>query len=136
MDTDLYIDLPRTTYRPGATLSGEILWALKQSPESLHLSLGWWTEGRGTKDAKIEVEREWSTREPAGREAFEFQLPETPYSFDGQLISLKWALELRSGKGGHECLMDLVLSPGGAPIELPLLEDESPRKSFSFGRPR
>jgi len=136
METDLYIDLSKTAYRPGETLRGEILWALDASPKSLHLSLGWWTEGRGTKDAKIEFEREWTTDEVAGREPFEVKLPKTPYSFDGQLISLKWALELRTGKGGHEQLLDLVVAPGDSPVELPLIEDDSPKKPFSFGRRR
>ncbi|WP_269523346.1 hypothetical protein [Coraliomargarita parva] len=135
MDSSLYIDLPKTHYQPEETLRGEILWAQDEAPESIHLSLGWWTEGRGSKDAKIETELEWPSTDTAGQQSFEITLPKTPYSFNGQLITLKWALELRTRKGGHSHSVEISIAPGDAPVDLPLIEDESPRKSiFRFGR--
>ena len=125
MDTQLYIDLPKTSFQPGETISGEILWALNEAPMNLNLSLGWWTEGKGTKDAKIETELEWPASESAGRQAFEIELPPTPYSFEGHLISLKWALEVRTQKGKQVQSVELTISPNDTPIELPLVEDES-----------
>ena len=135
MDTQLYLDLPKTHYRPEELLRGEILWALDEAPGEIQLSLGWWTEGRGSKDAKIETTREWPTRDNAGRQSFELSLPKTPYSFQGQLITLKWALELRTKEGGHHYSLELTISPSEAPVDLPLVEDESSRKSlFGFSR--
>jgi len=136
MATELFIDIPKTIYQPGETLVGEVLWALENSPGKIQLSLGWWTEGRGNRDAKIEHEREWVTEEMAGNEKFEIVLPTSPYSFEGQLISLKWALELSTSRGKHQATADLVLTPGQAAVELPLVEHESKRKPFSFGRNR
>lgn len=130
METNLYIDLPKTHFQPGEILRGEILWALDQAPERIYLSLGWWTEGRGTKDAKIETELDWQTREPAGKQSFEIPLPKTPYSFQGQLITLKWALELRAERGKQTDSVDISIAPGDAPVDLPLIEDESARKSL------
>lgn len=136
METDLFIDLPRSIYRPGETISGQILWALNKSPEKMQLSLGWWTEGRGDRDAKIETELEWITNETAGQEDFEIKLPTSPYSFEGHLISLKWALELRSKKGDSSKTLDITVTPNGKEISLPLIENESKRKPFSFRRSR
>ncbi len=132
MEDSLLIDVPRTAYRPGETVRGEILWALEKPPEIVRLTLGWWTEGRGTKDAKIVGEKEWPTTEPAGRESFEFELPGTPYAFNGTLITLKWGLELTLKKGSAETLQEIVLAPGAIPPQLEHLPDERPRKSFSF----
>lgn len=136
MATELFIDLPKTIYQPGETLVGEVLWALEKSPEKLQLRLGWWTEGRGDRDAKIEFEKEWITDEPAGKESFEIILPASPYSFEGHLISLKWALELSTRKGKHQTSIDLVLTSGQTAVELPMVEHESKRKPFSFCRSR
>jgi hypothetical protein len=135
MEAKLYIDLPKTHYQPEELLRGEILWALDEAPGRIYLSLGWWTEGRGSKDAKIETELDWPTRDSAGQHKFELPLPKTPYSFQGQLITLKWALELRTEKGKHRHSLDLTIAPGDGPVDLPILEDESSRKSlFRFGR--
>ena len=135
MESNLFIDLPRTHYRPGETLAGEILWSLENAPESLCLTLGWWTEGRGTKDAKIESELEWSSQALAGKEAFEFTIPASPYSFDGHLISLQWALELRVKKGKDAQTLNITVAPTDHAVELPLI-DEGSKKSLSSLRDR
>lgn len=131
MDTKLYIDLPKSHYAPGETISGTILWTLDKPPESVRLTLGWWTEGRGTRDAKIEASEEWQTTSIAGEEKFSFVLPPSPYSFSGTLITLKWALELSVRKGGQTAVEPVVISPLEEPIQLPHL-DEGRTKSFSF----
>lgn len=131
MNTSLYIDLPKSHYAPGETISGRILWALEKPPESLRLTLGWWTEGRGNKDASIEASQEWETTNLAGEEAFTFTLPPSPYSFSGTLITLKWAIELKLRKGKQTAMESILVSPVDHLIELPHL-DEGRKKSFSF----
>jgi hypothetical protein len=132
VEDSLLIDLPKTAYGPGETVRGEVLWALGKEPEVVRLTLGWWTEGRGTKDAKIVAEKEWPATESAGRETFEFALPSSPYGFDGTLITLKWGLELTLKKGSTESLLEIAVGPGGRTPQLENVPDESPRKSFSF----
>lgn len=136
MEATLYIDLPKTHYRPGEILRGEILWALDKAPDKLELTLGWWTEGRGNKDSEIKYRQEWQSPRAAGKESIEIKLPDTPYSFEGHLISLKWALELRTNKGSQATVFDIQLTPSEAKISLPFVANESKRKSFSFGSHR
>lgn len=131
MSAELLIDIPKTVYRPGGTVTGEVLWSVDEAPGAVELTLGWWTEGRGTKDATIEAETRWETAAPAGKERFSLQLPASPYSFSGQLITLKWALELRTREGGHSVTQEIVVSTGPGAVDLPKI-DESRRKSFSF----
>lgn len=135
MTPKLYIDLSKIRYAPGETISGNILWALEEPPPELRLTLGWWTEGRGTKDFKIEDSREWESVAAAGEEAFTLHLRASPYSFSGTLITLKWAIELNAPSQKATAVEAIVVAPGDTPIDLPHL-DESRKKSFSLFRNR
>jgi hypothetical protein len=118
MDDTIYIDLEQTQLQPGQHFSGKILWALVKAPKEVRLTLGWFTEGRGTSDHKIEAERSWTTEATSGEEAFEFPLPASPYSFDGQLISLNWELKLSVKKGKAEHQLPIIVSPHAQAVEL------------------
>lgn len=135
MDTSLYIDLPKTAYAPGETVSGTLFWVLPEPPEEIRLTAGWWTEGRGTKDAQIEMTREWQTTSLAGEEKFSLTLPTHPYSFSGTLISLIWAIELSTRQGEHSVSERITLSPLDHPIQLAHI-DEGGNKSISVLRRR
>lgn len=131
METNLYIDLPKTHFGPGEKISGRILWVLDHPPGVVRLTLGWWTEGRGSRDAAIEASHEWEAAKAAGEENFSFTLPPSPYSFSGTLITLKWALELSTRKGKETVVEPVVVSPAADLIELSHI-DEGGKKSFSF----
>ena len=132
MDANLFIDLPQTQLEPGQHVSGKILWALDKAPKEITLPLGWITEGRGTQDSKVEAEKTWTTEQTSGEESFEFTLPPSPYSFEGTLISVNWALELHVKKGKAEYRLPITVSPHGSAISLSQLSDESKRKPLSF----
>ncbi|MGB0257918.1 MAG: hypothetical protein ACPGES_04615 [Coraliomargarita sp.] len=132
MDANLFIDLPQTQLEPGQHISGKILWALDKAPKEITLTLGWITEGRGTQDSKVEAEKTWTTEQTSGEESFEFTLPPSPYSFEGTLISVNWALELHVKKGKAEYRLPITVSPHGSAISLSQLSDESKRKPLSF----
>ncbi len=132
MEPNLFIDLPHTQLEPGQRISGKILWALEKAPKEIILTLGWITEGRGTQDNKVEAELTWTTDQTSGEESFEFTLPASPYSFEGTLISVNWALELSAKKGKAEYRLPLTVSPHGAAISLNKVADESTPKPLSF----
>jgi len=132
MEPNLFIDLPHTQLEPGQRISGKILWALKKAPKEIILTLGWITEGRGTQDNKVEAELTWTTDQTSGKETFEFTLPPSPYSFEGTLISVNWALELSVKKGKAECRLPLTVSPHGTAISLNKIADESTPKPLSL----
>ncbi|HBM86216.1 MAG TPA: hypothetical protein DD423_05460 [Opitutae bacterium] len=132
MDDTLFIDLEQTQLLPGQHVAGKILWALEKGPKEIRLSLGWSTEGRGSRDDKIEAELNWSTEATSGEESFEFTLPASPYSFDGTLISLNWALTLSVKKGKATHQLPITVSPHAEAIALSAVPNESKRKPFSF----
>lgn len=131
MDDTLFIDLESTQFQPGQHITGKLLWALKAPPKEIHLTLGWFTEGRGTSDQKIEAELKWQTDATSGEEPFEFTLPPSPYSFTGPLIALNWELAASLKKGKAESHLAITVAPNLTPIELSASEDEGKRKSFS-----
>jgi hypothetical protein len=53
-----------------------------------------------------------------GWKDFSFTLPEGPYSFSGQLISLVWALELTCSPGSETFRQEITVSPTGREITL------------------
>ncbi len=116
MNLNITLDHGRHVYAPGAKLTGTVSWQLEKSPKSVDLRLFWYTQGKGDED--LEVVREISFEYPSARQnhAFDFELPQAPYSFSGKLISLVWALELVAGK--ESTRTRIILSPYGQELDL------------------
>jgi hypothetical protein len=113
----------RYVFAPGEALAGLVEWTLPVAPASFELRLFWHTTGTG----RGEVGVVWSAPLPstaAGRHDFTAPLPAGPYSYDGQLFQVCWALEAVAelpasgvGGGGEEVTrVDLTVSPIGAAI--------------------
>ena len=114
----LTIELQKVCFAPSDVIRGTARWSLEGVPKCVTLHIGWYTIGRGTKDACVEFEKEWETAFSSGAEAFEFSLPHAPYSFAGKLIELKWYVSLEVEKGDAYARKDIVVSPQDAPISL------------------
>lgn len=109
----------RTCFRPAETLKGVAGWRLGSAPRTADVRLFWYTRGKGTED--IGLINRVAFEEPQAQEGrpFQFVLPEEPYSFSGQLISLIWALELIIEPGAQSTRLEFTLSPTGEEIVLP-----------------
>ena len=108
----------RKQFRPGETLQGIAGWRLTAIPRRVDLRLFWYTRGKGTED--VGVANRIGFEQPQAEEGrrFSFVLPEEPYSFSGQLLSLVWALELVVEPGAQTTRLEFVLSPSGEEIIL------------------
>jgi len=132
----LQTEFDNRSYVPGDVLRGTASWQMDESREMI-VRLFYYTSGRGTRDVEI-VETKTFAPSTAGGESFEFTLPEGPYTFSGQLISLIWALERESikGKGATERI-EFVLSPSGQEIDLATYTTDEmarPKTVFKFGK--
>ena len=103
---------------PGQTIDGTLGWQRETAPKKAMLRLFWFTEGRGTQDVGVVEEIELPAEQANLRGTFRFNIPDIPYSFQGQLITLKWAIELVLNKGKEVERLDLVVSPWVEQVKL------------------
>ena len=105
-------------FRGGDTVEGVAGWRLETPPASVEVRLFWFTRGKGTEDVGVVNQIRFDAPQQEEGRKFSFTLPEEPWSFSGQLISLIWALELVAEPGGHTARVELVVSPTGQEIQL------------------
>jgi hypothetical protein len=91
-------------------------WSLPSAPPSLEARLFWFTRGKGTEDVGVVATERVPSPGARGQHRVRFTLPEAPYSFSGQLISLIWAVELVADKTAGR--WEFVLAPEGREIRL------------------
>ena len=108
----------RAAFEPGEELSGSASWQLEKPPHGIELRLFWFTRGRGIEDAGVVQTRRFEQPLHAETRSFRFRLPEAPYSFSGQLISLVWALELVVERSKEVARQEIILAPRKQQVQL------------------
>ena len=103
-------------YAPGETIEGIVSWNLDHV-KSAALRLFWRTEGKGTQDIGLSAEMPFDQPRPADERAFRFTVPQGPWSYDGKLVAIVWALELETEPGGQMESLELVVSPQQERVE-------------------
>jgi hypothetical protein len=122
----IQVDYDNTEFTPGDTISGTVSWLPTQGTTSISLRLFWFTSGRGTQDIEVISELTWPvspTSPTGGSEKFSFTLPNEPYSFSGQLISLSWAIEAVQQPEETSTQYAFTLTPNGQNITLAPVDD-------------
>ncbi len=112
--TNLQLHFPaqRTAFEPGESIPLTVEWTLNPGETAVEMRLVWQTSGKGGTDG--EVANTWRFDNPALRESrvVEIELPNSPYSFSGKLVSLRWAFELISQPSEESTRIDLTIAPG------------------------
>lgn len=122
MSLTLRINQDPNTLVPGQVIDGVAGWRLDDAPRDAIIRLFWFTEGKGTCDVGVveELSLPHHLAELSG--TFRFTIPAAPYSFCGQLITLKWAIELLVDKGDLVERLDLIVSPWVEQVSLKKVE--------------
>ena len=121
-DLQIQIQDNRTEFSPGEVITGTASWQTASAPQKVELNLIWCTRGKGTQDLEIVETVEFSDPQARDSRPFKITLPDSPYSFSGQLISLVWTLELNLDPG-DECLpVEIIVAPGGKEVTLPRIK--------------
>jgi hypothetical protein len=115
----------RTEFSPGETLGGTVVWETDTAPQEAELHLIWNTQGKGTTDTEVVHTIPFSHPQARDSRPFTIKLPEAPYTFSGQLISLIWNLELNINPGNHSNSLEITIAPGGKEVLLPRIQSES-----------
>ena len=115
---EIHLDRGGDAYRPGESVTGAVSWQLDAPATGVEVRLFWYTRGKGTTDVRVVKAQQFDVPGMAGHRAFQFVLPEEPYSFSGKLVSLIWAIEAVVQPGERSGRQELVVAPGGREIEL------------------
>ena len=123
-DASLKLELldDRTAYRPGETIDGIASWELPKPPQRIEVCLCWHTEGRATEDAALVKTVGFDDPAPVDAQPFQFTVPIGPYSYDGRLIAIRWAVELNAKGVKDIARIDITISPTREPFVLPATE--------------
>ena len=128
-DNHAEIIIPQDTFEPGEEINGIIKWNLKKTPKNMDIFLFWKISGRGEPDGSIIIKKKLPLQ-ASGETEFVFEIPSSPYSFTGKLISLQWKLRFKSISPTLTINKDLIISPTGEEIKLGSVENQRLTKSF------
>ena len=117
------IELDHFHHQPFQSLSGTVKIHAPIDAPQLELRVFWFTRGRGDEEAEISYQMEIDPQKHAT--PFSFQLPASPYSFAGQLITLAWAVEVVDHRDNSLNLVPFLLSPTGEELQLEEITDNS-----------
>jgi hypothetical protein len=116
MSAGLSIDLERASFEPGARLAGSVTWSAGEPIRGIGLTLLWYTAGKGDEDVVVVSKTSLDASGAAGRQSFELALPDFPWSFSGELVSLVWAVE--AAVDGTLDRAVFTMAPGGSEVKL------------------
>jgi len=105
---EIRLDGHRDSFRPGEILSGEYHVDTTNVPdiEALEVSVLWHTEGKGDEDLSVHLFNRFDLSSDAavvpnhsGR--FSTQLPNSPLSYEGVIVKIRWCVRIRvfDGRG-------------------------------------
>lgn len=119
----LHLEGNRRHYRPTEILSGEYRILNVESPEvdAIELSVLWRTEGKGDEDLGVHLFTRLSATsgdridaQQCGR--FSTELPNSPLSYQGALIQIRWCVRMRAFlSGGRELFREEEFHLGSVP---------------------
>jgi hypothetical protein len=118
----LVLDGASRYFHPGAILSGQYS-VESMKPEratAAELSVLWYTEGKGEEDLAVHFfERleptSGRTIELAQPRPFSTRLPNSPLSYAGQIITIRWCVRLRVFFGGKDVFVEEPFQLGRVP---------------------
>lgn len=111
------------TYRPGETLSGEYRFDAFPSDEirAVEVSVLWYTDGKGDTDMAVHDFRRIASEEagwidPRRPGRFSTVLPNSPLSYDGEILKLRWCVRVRAFLArGKDVVGELPFRLGSVP---------------------
>jgi len=116
---NIQLDRDATQYAPGEAITGRVDWRLSDAAEFIELRLVWYTEGKGTQDAKIVHAERFAHPMNTDDKAFKLAAPPGPYSYDGKLIAILWALEATTDAEDHAARQVITIRPHRPDEQMP-----------------
>jgi hypothetical protein len=90
-------------YRPGESLAGEYVFEniLPADLKAIEVSVLWYTEGKGEEDLAVHAFWRFNAEgeglpDPRRPARFETTLPNSPLSYEGHLLKIRWCVRVRA----------------------------------------
>ncbi len=125
MSDELAVVLEQDAYRPGERVRGQAAWQCSKAPRRASVRLFWQIRGSGVEDAQVVDVHEIAPSQPSQEEAFEFCLPDEPYSYRGALFEIAWGVELLVD--GRAATASFAMFAGEPKAHVPGQTPNSPR---------
>jgi hypothetical protein len=107
---NLTLDDARDAYQPGETLAGQYHLAADEGCEALEISVLWHTEGKGDEDMAVHYFERMAAGDAAmdseRPQRFSTVLPNSPLSYDGVMVKIRWCVRLRVFLGRGKQLVE------------------------------
>jgi len=117
--SDLRLEIDHLALEPGTELRGDAVWDLDKGGRRVSLRLFWFTQGKGTEDLTVVERVELASGRARDRVRFCLAIPILgPYSFSGQLVSVRWALELVADDESLVVKKDIVVGPNRREVRI------------------
>ncbi len=115
----IQVDNVEAGFEPGSLMTAQLQWQLDAPPDAVRIALVWFTLGKGSRDCRV-VQRLSidGPLEASGVRRLGIQLPVSPWSFSGSLITLTWALEVIAYPSKDRARCEFIMAPGGKEIVL------------------
>ena len=107
-------------FLPGEQLQGEVVWDFPKAANRIDLRLFWVTSGKGIPETAVVEAIRFDRPLTQETRPFRFQLPQFPFSYEGRLMRLTWALEAICVPSNHSAREEFVLAPNRKKIFLPI----------------
>lgn len=115
-DGSFSINAGSRAFRPGQKVYVDVGWNLTTQPEWMQLRLVWTTTGKGNEEIELASSETFEPKSKRGTHRLLVTLPERPYSFSGQLVSIVWAFELVALPTRESLRVVFVMGPGGREV--------------------
>jgi hypothetical protein len=113
----LTVKLNESYFLPNESVSGTVTWKLEknQIANEVIVMLKWYTDGKSDEDMQVIAQEKVSHPDSEGSHDFTLQLPQFPWSYEGQLFSIKWCIEAQINKKIQ--IINIICSPKKKLIE-------------------
>lgn len=120
-------------YKPGEQLGGEYRFdaVARGEVRAVEISVLWYTEGKGDEDLSVHDFRRLAAEEsgaadPAAPGRFQTVLPNSPLSYEGQIVKVRWCVRVRAFLGrGREIVGQQQFRLGEVPPSKCVVGDEA-----------
>lgn len=122
MSIDIRLPDHRRQRIPGETIDIEVAWTSGQPVEEVEVRLLWRTQGRGDEEEGVVASERWPAAGTSGDRELEFRLPAGPWSYEGELLTIRWSVDAVVWPSGEHAEAEITLSPTGEALA-PLLHE-------------